>query len=547
MRLWPFALILAAVVAVFYRTVIGYDFVEWDDASNVTDNPLLQEPWSWELAARFFDPERAMRFKPLHWVMFRVLAGGAGMDPALWHTAGLALHVACAVLFFLALAKVMRRVFAEVDDSTLVPFSWLGAAIWALHPLRVEPVAWVTASTYAMVGVFLTASFWAYMRAYDHGIANLRWLGVSWVLALGAYGTYPVGVTYGFWLIAADVCILRIAPDGLWKWSDGSVRRWWGKHAMFMLPAALAVVFTLWTRYGASGTFGEAPTLNETGWDERLLVCMASLAIFPAKLFWPADLHPNHMPIQGGAWLSGWAPVYAAISGCVWLWAWVVRKRRRAFIWFCAGFTGLALPCLGLTERPIWPVDRYSYVIDMVLVGVVAAGAVAWASRSRGKWPARVAMTLACAGGMWGSYRLLPIWKNTDALFSHIEQRRDFDVHFKQASHVYKLWYLSLLKDGREGEAIEKLGRANEVYLSRIRGALKEGDLVEATELSWMLEGSIGITPGIRRERAGWLLRLGKTHAAMQDLRRVLYDAPGDERAQEMLLAAEKGATGTQQ
>jgi protein O-mannosyl-transferase len=225
-RRWGGAVFLGSVVMGVFLQVLGFDFLRWDDDINVTQNAALQEPWSWELAGHFFDPQLAMRFKPLHWAMLRVTAGLGGLNPLLWHAFGLALHITAAVWLLAVFRRVLRLVRggkeATISDECL---AWLGAAIWALHPLRVEPVAWVTGSPYPMAGALLVGSFWAYLKAYERGVRR-GWLVLSWVLAVAAYATYPVSVTYGLWLMAADRVILRITPVNLWRWSEHGVRRW---------------------------------------------------------------------------------------------------------------------------------------------------------------------------------------------------------------------------------------------------------------------------------------------------------------------------------
>jgi hypothetical protein len=100
--------LVAAILAVFGR-VVSFDFVRWDDDINITQNPLLAAPWSWELLARLFESDQAMRFKPLHWLLDLAVHRLFGFDPRAWHALNLVLHALAAGLFFVVLRRIFQR------------------------------------------------------------------------------------------------------------------------------------------------------------------------------------------------------------------------------------------------------------------------------------------------------------------------------------------------------------------------------------------------------------------------------------------------------
>jgi len=220
-RLCMGSVLLVACISAFFYPVLGFDFVQWDDDINVTQNPLITAPPSWELFGDFFSGEAAQRFKPLHWMVLRAIHDGFGLNPAAFHAVGWAFHSLAAGLLFVTLRKTLHIGF-EQEGTRLDVVAWAGAALWAIHPLRVEPVAWVTGSTYPMAAVFLLGSFLAYLRAYDTGAKKNRWLAIAWLGAIAAYATYPVSATYGLWLMAVDKGLLKIAPSPL---GDGGKRK----------------------------------------------------------------------------------------------------------------------------------------------------------------------------------------------------------------------------------------------------------------------------------------------------------------------------------
>ena len=140
---------------------------------------------------------------------------------------------AATALFYVVLCQVFR-LFAPAKGKN--PAEWgalLGAALWAVHPLRAEAVAWATASAYPLTAVGLLASFACYLKAQTDLALYRCWLVLAWVFAVAAYGSYPVGATYGLWLMAADRWLLSAVPSTgrpgklSWNWT------WVAKHAWF--------------------------------------------------------------------------------------------------------------------------------------------------------------------------------------------------------------------------------------------------------------------------------------------------------------------------
>ncbi len=129
-HLWPALAIFAIVVAVFGRA-LGFGFVLWDDPQYIRDNPLVQPQIPWP-ADGIFTPALGYPI-PVTMAIYRATALFFGVQPAAFHALNLLLHATNAALFFF----LLRR-------TTTLPAAWLGTALWALHPLVVEPVVWCT-------------------------------------------------------------------------------------------------------------------------------------------------------------------------------------------------------------------------------------------------------------------------------------------------------------------------------------------------------------------------------------------------------------------
>lgn len=516
--------------------IIAHDFVLWDDNVTITENTLMETPWSWALIGDFFDPETAMRFKPLHWLLLRLFFEAAAYDPVAWHAFSLVLHMISALALFAVYRMIGRRLCR--DPAVGLWIAGGAAALWAVHPLRVEPVAWVTASSYLLVGALLACAMTCYLSACESESKGTRgpWLIGAWALAVSAYACYPVAVGFVGALIAVDYALLGIGPSCPWRLGESETRRWWFKQICFAAPAVLALAATVWSRYFAPGLWSSGPSLHQVSWDERVLNAWASLALFPLKLLYPANLTPNHAALQQTVWLTPWVLLGALVSSVLVVCGWAVQAKRAGIVIVAVGYAVLAAPCLGLTERPTWPVDRYSHVIDMFLIGVAAA-CLARGWRPGRPWRDRlVALVLIVAMGASAAATRVQgaVWRDSDALFHHMEAHSGFDRDFRQQAHVYILWAAHLSSRGDEGGATARLRDAHAVFLKRIRIDLASGDLSKAVRTARMYDACLTIPAQLRRELASWLLTLGRIKEAWVEFEVVARALPDDERTRDL-------------
>jgi protein O-mannosyl-transferase len=521
-----FATALLALNGIVFWPVVNFEFVRWDDDINITHNPLLTAPWSWDLVKQIFSADQALRFKPLHWLLTRAVHRVGGMDPAVWHGLNLVLHLATALLFYGVLRQVLKLrgwLAAEAE----VP-AFLAAAFWSVHPLRSEVVGWATASPYPLAAGLLLGSFGFYLKAHQNGVVGRPWLVASWLLAGLSYASYPVGVSYVLWLMVVDRWLLGVA--------DGRQARWWLKHATFLLPAMVALGFTVWSRYESPGIFTEAPDLDSVGWPVRLLFALASIADLVWRGFWPMSLTPNLPPVAFAGETLVRVVALALFAGLGLLFAW---RRRRAPGFLSAvifGFAALSLPCLGVTERPTWPVDRYSYVTHLVLIGAGAAAIAGLIGRPRKT--AWVMMAVVVLAGAVAARRQLMIWQDSGTLFTSMEQHPHFNDSPRQRGHIYILWARHEAEKGNAERSHDRLNQAYGTYVAGIRTVLQRNDYQEALKLLTHIERYFAIPPDMRREKGSWLLQVSRREEALRELRIAEKDLPGDPRVRALLVEA---------
>lgn len=162
--------LVAVVFAIFFRTLES-GFLRWDDDINVFENSRVQGLTAENLRWMFTDFEQAIRYKPLSWLAWALVHEVFGLNPFGFHLANVVLHCANTVLLFFLLRRLlkcgMRNAECEMESPAwLEVCAALGTLLWAVHPLRVEPVAWVTGLPYHLALFFALLATLFYLGAH---------------------------------------------------------------------------------------------------------------------------------------------------------------------------------------------------------------------------------------------------------------------------------------------------------------------------------------------------------------------------------------------
>ena len=242
-RVWLISFVLfLATFGVFSRVLLA-DFVQWDDGISVYQNPHIQGlDWA-RLRWMFSDASYAMRYKPLTWLTYALIYQLGGLKPLGYHLANLLIHCCNTVLVF----GVIRRLLAagtpgESADERLAQATFPaagGALLWAINPLRVEPVARVTDLTFCLLLCFLLISLWCYLRACgsnggNAGRSPFYWGSVA-AFALAMF-SFPFAFAYGVVLLVLDWYPLRRFAGCAHGWRDA--RGTQGSAGKDSVPAA---------------------------------------------------------------------------------------------------------------------------------------------------------------------------------------------------------------------------------------------------------------------------------------------------------------------
>jgi tetratricopeptide (TPR) repeat protein len=337
-----------AALLLAYLPVWQAGFV-WDDDLHLTANPHvlardgLTQIWS-SGAANYF---------PLAMTAYWALHALFGLNPLPYHLATLLLHAGCAVLLW--------RVLKRLD----VKAAWLGAALWALHPVQAESVAWVSELKNTLSCVFFLTAVWCFLRWLEEkgpaggGKAAFRFYGAAWLCALLAV------------LSKSSTVMLPVVLGLCWWWRE---RTWRWRDVRWLLPflaiSLLASGWTIWEqKYNSKATGAE--------WNqslaERGVIAGKVVWFYLGKLLWPHPLvfiYPRWTITATS--LTAWWPTVSAVAVLALLW-WR-RATTRAWFFAAAHFVVSLFPVLGFFDVYFF---RFSFVGDhlqyLASIGVMAA------------------------------------------------------------------------------------------------------------------------------------------------------------------------------
>lgn len=503
----PLALVLGT--SLLYAGVANHSFLHWDDQDYVSENPHVLQGLSLRAVAWAFTTTWAGNWHPLTWLSHLLDVQLFGPSPGAHHLVNAALHALGALLLYRALTRLTRA----AGPSALV------AALFAVHPLNVESVAWLAERKNLLSALFWFATLWAYAR-YVERPGGRRYLAVAALFALSLLAK-PMMVTGPLLLLLLDLWPLRRA--------ERAGRLVAEKLPLLLLSAASSAVTVLAAR-GSHALAGYAAL----GLGARAGNAALSYAFYLWKAVLPTGLaayypHPGAPP----AWAAlGCAAALLALTAAACGWA----ARSRA-PWFTTGwlwFAGSLVPMSGVVQAGSQArADHYAYV-PLVGIFVIAA----WGGRAL--LDHRLVPVPVLAGAAAGllallgtlSWGQLGFWKDQETLFRHALAVTE------ENARAHELLGLELRRQGRAEEALSELreaarGGPNEPigWYNLGEQALEMGRLDEAEAA---LRTALRLDPG--RARAWQALGLveqgaGRPEAALADLREGARLEPGSAQA----------------
>ena len=373
---------MAGLTLLLFLPALRFPFLNWDDKPNLILNPHFRgfalENLRWMFTTHYRGP-----YQPLSWLSFACDHAAWGMNPAGYHLTNILLHAFNAALALL----IARRFF----DRPLAIFC---ALFFALHPLRVESVAWVTERRDVLSGFFFLLAFYGYVRSGRTG----PWIMTGFLLALLSKAT-AVGLLWA--LIAFDLTALkrplRVSLVGKWP--------------LALMGLLLACVNL---RGFATGDLA----VGHYGILERILIASHGAAFYAAKTVWPAHLSPYYLLPVDLLTIAPALALHAAAAAAATLILFRLRRRWPAALvaWIC--YLLILAPVSGLAQNgQQLAADRYSYLSCLPLAAL-AAGLLGEVTRRIGKTAGLSAATLIVLALCGLTLRQVAIWRDDVALWS---------------------------------------------------------------------------------------------------------------------------------
>ena len=388
------ALGLAAAVLCAYAFVLRCDFIDYDDNSHVFENPLVLRGLSWPGVRDAFTHFHASLWIPLTWISFMADITVFGLNPGAMHAVNLALHTASTLVLFFMLRRATGSLWASASV----------AALFGLHPINVESVAWIAERKNVLSTFFCLLALYAYVR-YAQKPRALFYLAACACAALSLLAK-PMIVTLPFALLLLDHWPLR-------RWG----RVPWPRLVVEKIPFLLLALGACWMAMHAPAERGALVTTATLPLAARLSNAVIAYVAYLAAMLWPSGLavyYPHPIDPQP-ALAAAAAAVLLAISALAVVW-W--KKRPYLLAGWC-WYLGVLVPVLGLVQVGSQArADRFTYLPQLgIFCAAVWLVRELWPVAQRQFLTAAACVTLAACALL--TARQVAWWTDTVTLFEH--------------------------------------------------------------------------------------------------------------------------------
>lgn len=410
---------IVLLVLVCLRPVLDNDFVNWDDLYYFTGNRnfrgLSAAHLRWMFTTLYMG-----HYQPLSWLSHGLVYSVWGLNPLGYHLGNLVLHAANAVLVYLLTAALLRRVWhADTSTMGISASAAVGALVFALHPLRVEAVAWATERQEVLCALFSLLAVLTYLRMQEVGCSRAgRWHALS----VCCFGLSLLSKATGI-MLPIVLLILDAYPLRRIALTRPVVRTLLIEKLPYAVLALGAATLVFLAKQP-----GSMATLAEHGVTARAVQALYGIGFYVWKTAVPRRLSPLYLlekpfnPLTPGYLLCGVAVTLLTVL--------LIAVRRR-YPWLLAAwacYVVIVSPVLGLVQAgPQLVADRYTYL--SCLPWAVLAGAAVyrlwlaceecrlsmWAGSAVGMG---IAAVLAVLGVQ--SHEQACVWKDSLTLWSHV-------------------------------------------------------------------------------------------------------------------------------
>jgi tetratricopeptide (TPR) repeat protein len=535
---WSIPCFIAITTFLVFLPALRNDFVDWDDPANLINNPDYRG-LGWSHLVWMFTTFHMTLYRPLTWITHGVDFLLWGMAPLGYHLTSLVFHVANAVLAYFLSYRLLAFAWSDIapSNSSLRLGAGFSALLFAVHPLRVEAVAWASGRENVVAGLFSLLTLLSYLRAVadsqTKSSAYWKWMTGAWLCYALSLFSKVSGVTLPLILLILDVYPLRRLELRAATWLQPQHRLVWLEKVPFVVIAGGAAL----VGFLAKNRFGTVATLDDYSALSRVNQAMYGLVFYIWKMVMPVGLSPLYEKLSyfsaAGVVDIRSGLLVIALSTCFVL----ARKRWPAGLaaWLCYGV--ILIPVLGLVPfGPQVVADRYSYLACLGWAMLAGAGALCcWGRRSDGRMgpplfvliSALAVLILVALGFL--TWRQAEVWHDSETLWRHalaIDQKSSF---------AHNNLGLVLAERGELQQAIQHLREAvqldpafAEAYNNLGDFLAKHGSLEEAIEQFRKAILIKPADPGAHNNLGNALADRGEFYEAIQHFQQALRTSPAN-------------------
>ncbi len=398
-------LLLSAAILIVYYQVRGFEFVNFDDYAYVMKNYFVRKGLTWESIQWTFQSITVGNWHPLTMISYMVDVELYGMDAGGHHWNNVLLHVVNSLLLFWVLRAMTGSVWR----------SGLAAGLFALHPLHVESVAWISERKDVLSTFFLILTLWC----YTHYVRKFKiiWYILSFLFFTLGLMSKPMLVTLPFVLLLLDFWpFKRIIPSGNGNCGkfEFNAKLIWEKTPFLFLSFVFSVV-----TFAVQKKTGGVEPLHVYPLFDRIANVIVSYALYLGKTVCPINLSVFYPRPTAWPWwqVSGSLLLLGLLS-------WISIRSAKKYPWLFVGwfwFVGTLVPVIGIVQVGLQAMaDRYTYIPLIGIFIVFSWSIVEVFKRFQFPQVGLVAFTaILLANLILGSFFQTQHWKNTRTLFEN--------------------------------------------------------------------------------------------------------------------------------
>jgi tetratricopeptide (TPR) repeat protein len=386
--------VIVLAVAAIYVQMAWFQFVSWDDPAYVTSNYRVRQGLSWDNLVWAFTTMLAANWHPLTWLSLLLDSSLFGTWAGGFHLSSVAWHLATSLLLY----SLLRRMTGELWRPALV------AIIWAVHPLHVESVAWISERKDVLSAAFGLMALHAYLSyARAPSVGGYLLVTAAFVCSLLSK---QMLVTFPALLLLIDYWPLQRLT-----WEN------WRQRVLEKLPFLALAIAAAFMTVVAQSVGGAIRTTDEFSLAERILNAISSYGIYIVKHVWPSEL--SFFQVFRGASLPWVAASLAMIFSLTYI-AYRRRERTPAMLVGWLWFLGTLVPVIGLVQvgMQAWA-SRYTYIPSIGLL-IMAAWLLPVPDPGRARALSMgivAAAALAVIGFTARAFSETGYWRNSEILY----------------------------------------------------------------------------------------------------------------------------------